>query len=197
MITGPIFLQLDAAVFRVCHSIKTKPMQQNAIGAGLFTWRPKNTHIFTLIKTTTDTVIYCHDNDTAYFANPCAKLGGGFPTGGAVLAHWCIDENKQDGTKTPHLLAFDIIDQGATDPTSRGERLRLLSSTLPHPLCVLQWAGDLHALQQFIPTLPHEVECTVLLTSDPLVMHTQQQKNNAVQAQALSTILSELDQLEN
>ncbi len=196
VVAGPVFVQLDAVVFKLCHAVRTKPIPQSLPGPVFCTWRPKGTHVFTLIKNAADTVIYCHDNDTAYFAAPCAKLAPGFPAGVAVLGHWCMDENKKDGTKEPHLLIFDILDQGAQSPACRGERLRLLSAAMPQPLCVLQWAGDLEALQQFVPTLPHEVECTVALTEDPLVVYTREaSQGNA--GQALSSILVELSKADD
>ncbi len=195
VISGPVFVQLDATVLRACHPVKvrTAPQTKNHIVPAFFTWRPKKTHVFTLIKTIADTVVYCHDNDTAYYANPCAKLGTAVPAGVAMLAHWCIDDLRDD-TKTPHLLVFDIMDQGAADPATRGERLRMLSGALPQPLCVVQWAGNIEALNKFIPTLPHEVECTVALTEDPLIVHVPKAAMNT--GQALSAILGELNKQE-
>ena len=192
MITGPPFVQLDAAVFRLCRPLKLQSAQKKTQQMGFHTWRPVDTHVFTLIKIKEDTVAYCHDNDTAYFANPCAKLGNGFPVGVAVLAHWCIDR-LSDGSDSPHLLVFDIIDQGCCEIEARGERLRVLSPALPQPLGVVQWAGEMQALQQFAPSLPHAVEGLIALTDDPLVVvrHVEETEN-ARHPQALREILEEL-----
>ena len=190
VVAGPPFVQLDQNVFKMCCTIKYRTsLVQNANAQDLSTWIPRNTHVFTLIKTAGDTVIYCHDNDLAYLAAPSAKLAEYCPVGLGLLAHWCLDA-QSDGTKAPHLLVFDIIDQGANDPGSRGERLRLLAPALPQPLCVLQWAGELRALEGFTLTLPHEVECTAALTNDPLVMHKHLRPN-----QALTDILTNLNKI--
>ena len=54
---------------------------------------------------------------------------------------------------------------------ARGERLREMSRFLPQPLCVLQWSGEPDALESFTGTLPHEVECIIGLSENPLKVY--------------------------
>jgi hypothetical protein len=174
VLAGDVYLQLDAATQHRCQPVKVRPTSAPSLleplaGLNYSTWKPKGSFFFTLIKTARDTVVYSHDNDTAYVAAPCAKLAAACPPTTAVLAQWCLDRGL-GGAVVPRLLVFDLLD-GDPDPASRGAKLRALSPLLPLPLCTVQWAGQASALDKFAATLPHEVDYFLHLTDQALLPH--------------------------
>ena len=138
------------------------------------TWQPKNTSFFTLIQTkSAGTTIYCHENGVLYHASPSVQLAPETPPYTALLSQWCEDRVKGSspdlaGTE-PRLLIFDALSTGEPRPNLRGAYLRSIEHLLPKPICVVQWAGDVHTLKTFIHTLPHATAGVVAHTRDPLV----------------------------
>ena len=174
VLAGETYVQLDESTHSRFHPLHVRPTSAPSLADPFFnlhcsTWKPKGSFFFTLIKTHGDTVVYCHDNDTAYVAAPCAKLASACPVGTALLAQWCLDK-APDGALTPRLLVFDLLDADP-NPSVRGARLRVLGQFLPQPLCVVQWSGQAAALDKFASTLPHEVDYFLHLTHDPLHPH--------------------------
>jgi hypothetical protein len=174
MLAGDASLQLDPGLQTVCRPLRVRTASPPSLadpfeGLHHSTWRPRGSLFFTLIKTADDTLVYCHENDTAYVAAPPAKLAHRCPAHTALLAQWCLDKGPDDaeGGGTPRLLIFDLI-HADPSPARRGEMLRTLEGFIPRPLCVLQWAGHAAALDRFAGTLPHAVDYYLHLTEQPL-----------------------------
>jgi hypothetical protein len=51
--------------------------------------------------------------------------------------------------------------------------LQRLGDALQHPQCIVQWVGELGALQDatFLKSLPHNVKTLVTLTDNPMAVH--------------------------
>jgi hypothetical protein len=165
------YLQLEPEVHARCRPVAVRPTSAPSLADPFLclhhsTWRPRGSYFFTLIKTPLDTIVFSHETDRAYVAAPCAKLGSGCPPHTALLGQWCLDRGAA-GALIPRLLVFDLLDADPS-PAGRGERLRALAPFLPQPLCTVQWAGHAAALDRFARTLPHEVECYLHLSADPL-----------------------------
>ena len=160
-LAGDIHMQLDPCLQELCRPVHVRTTSAPSLANPLenlhhSTWRPKGSTFFTLIKTATDTVVYCHGNGTTYVAHPAAKLAQRCPVHTAMLGQWCLDKGPGDSL-TPHLLIFDLIHDDPS-PAKRGELLRALEPFIPRPLCVIQWSGHAAALERFAGTLPHEVD---------------------------------------
>ena len=171
VLAGGDYLQLDPHVHSLCRPLSVRPSSAPSLADPFLclhhsTWRPKGSLFFTLIKTPADTVVYCHENGRTYVAAPCAKLASVCPPHAALLAQWCLDQGAA-GALIPRMLVFDLLDPSPS-PGERGERLRALAPFLPQPLCTVQWSGHAAALDRFARTLPHEVECYLHLSADPL-----------------------------
>ena len=168
LLTCGEYLALDEGVHRGCRQMTTQPKPRHVTCYS--TWKPRHSWFFTLIKAERGTVVYCHENGKAYQASPSARLASECPAHTAFLCQWCVDECKEG--KVPHLLVFDVAVQGGgQDAAQRGEQLRALSRFLPLPLCVVQWAGEVGALDQFVKCLPHQVECFLGLSEDPFCLY--------------------------
>ena len=138
------------------------------------TWQPKHTSVFTLVQAKTGgTMIYSHETESLYHAAPSVQLAPETPPYTALLAQWCEDiapdSSPEAGRATPHLLIFDILNLNEPRPHVRGARLRSMERMIPKPMCVVQWAGDIHLLKTFVHPLPHETGAVVAHTRDPLV----------------------------
>jgi hypothetical protein len=156
-------LALDPELLPLCREVRLSPMPKNM--RTLATWRPRQSIFFTLIKSAAGTLLYCHENHTLYRAAPCVWLSAECPVNTAFLCQWCVD--KLNGGAAPRLLVFDMVCPDCPDVAERGRRLREWSRYLPLPICVLQWVGEAAALESFVSTLPHPVECIVALGPDP------------------------------
>jgi hypothetical protein len=167
LLTCGEYLALDEGVHRGCRTLTTHPKPKHVTCYS--TWKPRNSWFFTLIKTERATVVYCHENAKVYQASPSTRLASACPVHAAFLCQWCVDECKEG--KVPHLLVFDVVQGENADAGSRGEKLRALSKHLPLPLCVVQWAGEVKALDQFVRCLPHSVECFLGLSEDPFYLY--------------------------
>ena len=170
VLAGAEYLALNATVSRLCRDVRVAPLPRG--GCPLSTWRPRGSFFFTLLKTAGGTVLYCHENARAYHAAPCAWLSAQCPADTGFLCQWCVDGRK-GGPGEPHLLVFDLLLPECPDVAERGRRLRGMAMYLPLPLCVLQWVGDGGALDAFVPSLPHEVECILGLGPDPWQLYRQ------------------------
>lgn len=167
LLTCGEYLALDEGVFRGCRAMTTQPKPKNVTCYS--TWKPCHSWFFTLIKAERGTVVYCHENGKAYQASPSARLASTCPLHTGFLCQWCVDNCKEG--KVPHLLVFDVTQAECGDAAKRGEELRALARHLPLPLCVVQWAGEVDALDQFIKCLPHGVECFLGLSEDPFCLY--------------------------
>lgn len=160
-VAADAFLQVDAGVVGLMRAVDIKPRARGA-PEHYATWKPADSVFFTLIKTKANTVVFCHANGQAYYAAPHARLAEACPENTAFLCQWCLDA----GT-VPRLLVFDVLED-CEDVKARGQHLRDLARFLPQPLCTVQWAGEVRALEGFTSTLPHKVECIVGLSENPL-----------------------------
>ena len=143
--------------------------------AGYGTWQPAEAVFFTIMKDDRgDTLLYCHINDSLYYASPAVQLSRDAPVGIALLGQWCEDKprvcEEGSGSVDPHLLIFDVLSLNERNPERRGEFVRGLESVLPKPTCVVQWAGDTRALSGFVRELPHAVQAVLKHTADPFVV---------------------------
>ena len=163
VLAGTEYLALDAGVSRLCSSVSLAPPPKGL--RTLATWHPRGSFFFTLVKVQGGTVIYCHANSRTYHAAPCAWLSDRCPAGTGFLCQWCVDRGAERGE--PHLLVFDLLLPECADVAERGRLLRGMSMYLPLPLCVVQWVGEQAALDAFLPSLPHEVECILGLGPEP------------------------------
>lgn len=171
VITADVYLRLDDPMFRACRPVVVRPMSKAAAKDAVYaTWKPKESIFFTLAKAGRDTVVFCHQNGTAYLSAPAARLASDCPDGAVFLCQWCVDRDA--GAKVPRLLVFDVLDDvSCGDVVARGERLRGLSKYLPQPICVVQWVGEPAALDGFVRRLPHPVDCIISLSEDPLRLY--------------------------
>ena len=162
-LTQKLCVKIDTEACKMCIklTIKADNCTGNTAG-GFYTWRPNDTHVFTLMRRGEDTLVYCHTSDNLFYATPHARLARGCPENMGFLAQYCEDAN------VPRLLVFDILEQKSTPYAARGERLRQCAEWLPAPLFVVQWAGELDSLKKFVGTLPHNVDVLLRLTDTPL-----------------------------
>jgi hypothetical protein len=166
LLTGGELMTLDPALACAMRPVYLSPLPSRDAVGRMSTWRPKDTLLFALVRTASGTAVYCHEEERVYRASCAASLSSECPAGVAFLCHWCVDSGAEE-RREPHLLVFDVLHTGCPDPAERGRQLRKLGRHLPLPLCVVQWVGEASHLEGFLPTLPHEVECTVSLGPDP------------------------------
>ena len=167
LLTCGEYLALDEGVHRGCRAVSTQPKPKHVTCYS--TWKPSHSWFFTLIKAERTTVVYCHENGRTYQASPSARLAPACPLHTGFLCQWCVDKCGEGNV--PHLLVFDVANPRCNSAAARGEELRGLSRHLPLPLCVVQWAGDAGALDQFVKRLPHAVECFLGLSEDPFCLY--------------------------
>lgn len=160
-VAGDAFLQVDPHICDKMRPVEVSPRNKGS-PEHYATWKPANSVFFTLIKTKDNTAIFCHANGLPYYAAPQARLAQDCPEGTAFLCQWCLDCGK-----IPRLLVFDLLED-CQDVKARGQHLRSMARFLPQPLCTVQWAGEVDALEGFTASLPHKVECLVGLGEDPL-----------------------------
>lgn len=160
-VAADAFLQVSPELCSRMRGIEIRPRPKGS-PEQYATWKPENSVFFTLIKTKDNTIAFCHANGLPYYASPQARLAQGCPEGTAFLCQWCLDCGK-----IPRLLVFDILED-CQDVKARGQHLRDMAKYLPQPLCTVQWAGEVDALEGFTASLPHKVECIVGLGDDPL-----------------------------
>ena len=179
---------LDDALSLVCseiclqiHSAIDAAMQPVAINTGEISetdhasWLVEDTHFFTLIKTKSSTLAFCHGNQTLFYARPDFALAPSTPEGHSFLAQ--VAEDKENGLIVPRLLVLDLVTPSVEDPRARHEALRACTGFFP-PSCVLQWSGLPSALRPFVSSgLPHRVEGLVALRA-PLAL-TRERPNPA------------------
>jgi hypothetical protein len=176
-----IFAHLEPSIYPLCQPLIDI---DSVFDAGceavedMHTWRPEGTVDFTLVKAGRGrTLVYCHYNDTVFYASEAAQLHKDCPEGTAFLCQYCEDEHKStlgetditvNTTRTPHLLVYDIL-LGDMSPTQRNVLLRTeYERFLPKPLCTVQWVGAKHVLNDnFISSLPHKVDGLMQLTRRP------------------------------
>ena len=115
-----------------------------------------------------ETLLYCHHSDTVYYTNPEIWLSAAIPDQTALLCQWCEDRGPEGAV--PRLLVLDLVGTNEPDVAVRGRRLRDLSVFLPPTTYVLQWAGELNALKQFVTSLPHPVDYLMRLGDDPCAL---------------------------
>lgn len=128
-------------------------------------WLAKGAHFFTIIQHEKQTIVFCHANQTMFYASPHIKLNASTPDGHAFLAQTCMDHNNT----TPRLLILDMVLPVIPDPRKRGALLRSLAHVFPSATCHVQWAGEVSALRRFLANgLPHEVESVIALQEDPM-----------------------------
>ena len=160
-----------------CRAVTLKPQADaspvEAVGYG--TWQPADAVFFTLMKDDRGcTLIYCHANDSLYYASPALQLSKDAPAGLAVLGQWCEDKPREceEGCLPlePRLLILDVLSSTERSPERRGEFVRSMDSVLPKPTCVVQWAGDTRVLSGFVRELPHSVQAVLKQTADPFVL---------------------------
>jgi hypothetical protein len=125
------------------------------------TWLARGARFYTLVQTPHGTRVYDHADDLLYYAGPCAQLAPECPPGHAFLCQ-AVCDRQPDGLLVPRLLATDLVLPAIECPRQRNETLRSLAGVLPRG-CHVQWAGDRAALEAFLPTIPHDVECPVAL----------------------------------
>jgi hypothetical protein len=125
------------------------------------TWLARGARFYTLVQTPHGTRVYDHTDDLLYYAGPCAQLAPECPPGHAFLCQ-AVCDRQPDGLLVPRLLATDLVLPAIECPRQRNETLRSLAGVLPRG-CHVQWAGDRAALEAFLPTIPHDVECPVAL----------------------------------
>ena len=160
-VAADAYLQVDAHTAPLMRGIQVSPRAKGS-REHYATWKPADSVFFTLIKVKGNTVVFCHANGLPYYAAPHARLAEGCPEHTAFLCQWCLDQGK-----IPRLLVFDMLED-CGDVVARGQHLRNHAKFLPQPLCTVQWAGEVDALEGFTQTLPHKVECIVGLGEDPL-----------------------------
>lgn len=160
-VAAEAFLQVDPGICNLMRGVEIKPRPKGS-AEHYATWKPANSVFFTLIKTRTNTVAFCHANGLPYYAAPPARLSEQCPEGTAFLCQWCLDHGN-----IPRLLVFDMLED-CPDVKARGQHLRNMAKFLPQPLCTVQWAGEADALEGFTSSLPHPVECIVGMGEDPL-----------------------------
>jgi hypothetical protein len=160
-VVADAYLQVDWHTAQLMRGIQVKPRAKGS-PEHYATWKPADSVFFTLIKVKSNTVAFCHANGLPYYAAPQARLAEDCPENTAFLCQWCLDDGK-----IPRLLVFDLLED-CDDVKARGQHLRNLARFLPQPLCTIQWAGEVDALEGFTAKLPHKVECIVGLNEDPL-----------------------------
>lgn len=131
------------------------------------TWLTKGAQFFTLIKSGTSTLAYCHANRTLYYANPSFRLGDACPDQHAFLAQ-TVEDREPNGEVTPRLLIMDLVYPTHECPRERGEIVRKLAHTMPNT-CTIQWNGDPTCLRSFLQKgLPHDIEDDIIALGSPL-----------------------------
>lgn len=174
IVAADVYVQIDEQTFSACKPVVVQPCKKRkkAAGCAFATWKPRGSLFFSLVKTSKDTVVFCHANGTAYHAAPPVRLAADCPANTSFLCQWCLDKEADKPGKVPHMLVFDVVEaQACPDVAERGERLRRLARYLPQPMCVIQWAGESAALAGFVKSLPHPVECIIGLSEDPLKIY--------------------------
>jgi hypothetical protein len=162
----------SASVFSLCKKVSHLPHHQpqphhQHQPQEVSTWRCRDSPFFTLIQPAAGgpTLLFCHENETLYYASPGAHLSPSCPECTAFLCQFVIDGSDKD--RSPRLLAFDILTSASV--LERGDMLRRLSVHLPQPLCHVQWIGPReHLTPSFLSSLPHQVEGVFSLTQNPL-----------------------------
>jgi hypothetical protein len=160
-VAADAYLQAAPEICSLMQPVAIRPRQKGS-PEQYATWKPTDSVFFTLIKTKDNTVAFCHANGLPYYAAPHARLAEGCPAGTAFLCQWCLDSGK-----IPRLLVFDLLED-CPDVKARGQHLRDMAKFLPQPLCTVQWAGEVDALEGFTASLPHKVEYLVGLGENPL-----------------------------
>ena len=148
---------VDIKLAKFTQSVETRISQKEFTGMG--TWRPKNSFIFTLIKYNDRTYIYCHQNDTLYYAHPNICLLEGCPNDIGFLGQGFMEQNQI------RFLVFDILKlPGFPSVEARYECLQTFSQYLPRPICDRQWVGQVKCLtEEFFQQLPHEVDYVFMM----------------------------------
>lgn len=134
----------------------------------MHTWIPEGSDIVFIVKSSVYTLLYIPSNDMMYYAHPMFALGPQCADHTIFISQFVIDHGN-----TPRLLVFDMLTDGAESlcgmPAS--ERYGILQkrlSCLQAPQCILQWVGELHAMDHvFLGGLPHGVKSLLTLTDDP------------------------------
>lgn len=157
---GPLCLQV--------HQTLPKALRGASVAVGaihaeqdLVTWLARGARFFTLIHTPQGTRVYDHADDLLYYAGPDAQLAPECPPEHAFLCQTVCDR-QPSGPPIPRLLVMDLVLPAIECPKQRNEALRMLAHVLPRA-CHVQWAGHKQALEAFLPTIPHDVECVVAL----------------------------------
>lgn len=127
----------------------------------LVTWLARGARFYTLVQTPHGTRVYDHSDDLLYYAGPNAQLAPECPPQHAFLCQTVCDR-QPSGPPIPRLLVMDLVLPAIESPIQRNEALRRLAHVLPR-VCHVQWAGHKQALEGFLPTVPHDVECVVAL----------------------------------
>jgi hypothetical protein len=174
VLTSNVCLQIDPSLPDLCRCV-VYGSESPADSSVPATWLCENTRFFTLIKAADGgTLVFCHMNETLYYASPAARLSPACPVNTAFLCQFTMDCTTHPTTpKTTHprLLAFDVLCPGISCPHARGDILRSLSVHLPQPLCHVQWVGPRRFLgREFIAKLPHPASGVFCLGSDPVIL---------------------------
>jgi hypothetical protein len=172
-LAGSPCLQIGPTLASHCKKIKFNPSPPLLWGGppsprldAMATWLCEDPIFFTLIRSDSGTLVFCHHSQTLYYASPAAQLAKECPVGSAFLCQFTSDQLPEG--RVPRLLVFDLLSSPDFSPYARGERLRSLGQYLPQPLCCIQWIGLLRYLTaDFVSKLPHKAEGLFCLGSDP------------------------------
>lgn len=172
-ICGAPCLKIGQDINQCCRQVKHAPLPELLWDQPLppppdsiATWLCKDSVFFTLIRSNQETLVFCHDNQTLYYASPAAQLAPECPVGTAFLCQFTTDHLPEG--QVPRLLVFDMVSPVDFSPQARSERLRSYGQCLPQPLCHIQWVGFLRYLTpEFVRKLPHRAEGLFCLGSDP------------------------------
>lgn len=168
-VAGQEYLQLDEHVANSCRPVEVVPRSKRS-PLNYATWKPRGSVMLTVVKVDSGTVIFCHADGKVYHAAPCMLLAPDCPSGTAFLGQYCMDKDSR-GQRVPRVLVFDLVWPPMPSVQERGAALRSMSRFIPLPICVVQWVGELGALEGFIKSLPHDVESLIGLSQDPLKIY--------------------------
>lgn len=159
LICGEICLQVTPVIAQATQAVKIVPGK--ITDASLTTWLVHGTHMFTIIKQGAYTLVFCHENNTLFYAKPDFMLSSSTPDGHAFLAQ--LAEDREGERTVPRLLIMDLVSPRIAEPARRQETMRALPGVFPSQ-CVLQWAGNEKALRKFLQGgLPHPVAGVIAL----------------------------------
>jgi len=174
---GKTFMQDQRALY--VQSDKNSQITANCMS----TWRPVGSLYFTIMCVPDPTlegqqvrIVYDHETNAQYYLQRAAWTPG-LKIHTSLVAQFVVDEI--DNCKRHNLMVFDILryegqDMSGVAPQIRYETLRKISENFNQQFMTLQWVGENWAIERFIRDnqefhrLPHEIQYSITLSTDPL-----------------------------